>query len=129
MTEEQIIEYLKHCSTTESCHKDKCPCLKDGHTCIAFESKPVLDLINRQKAELENHNVEVNKMVAEIERLREECRSFADIGKMYSEIKAEAIKEFAERLKGEAYTNNYCEKIVLENDIDNLVKEMVGDAE
>ncbi len=46
--------------------------------------RKALDLINRQKAE--------------IERLQKENDQFADIGKMYSEIKTEAVKEFAERL-------------------------------
>ena len=44
-------------------------------------------------------------------------------------IKAEAIKEFAERLKEKAYRPNpypYIE-ILTKEDIDNLVKEMVGE--
>ena len=52
--------------------------------------------------------------------------------------KAEAIKEFAERLKEKAHTtpvfDSYCSKTYMGNvlkvyvaDIDNLVKEMVGD--
>ena len=46
-------------------------------------------------------------------------------------IKADAIKEFAERLKEKAYLNDgvtgFQDVIVEVNDIDNLVKEMVGD--
>ena len=80
--------------------------------------KATLDLINRQKAE--------------IERLQKENDHFADIGKLYSEIKAEAIKEFAERLKQKA---RFClldfNKITDTNEgvqaIDNRVKEMVGE--
>lgn len=47
----------------------------------------------------------------------------------YLEIKAEAIKEFVERLKekGKAPFGEYYGKIVREKDIDSLVKEMVGD--
>jgi hypothetical protein len=44
----------------------------------------------------------VNRQKAEIERLEAENNHFADIGKMYSEIKAEIVKEFAERIKGES---------------------------
>ena len=80
----------------------------------------------------------------DIERLQTENNQFADIGKMYSEIRAEAIKEFAERLQEKAddigidedgflftisaewktwfRVGDWCEEI-----IDNLVKEMVGD--
>jgi FtsZ-binding cell division protein ZapB len=78
-----------------------------------------LDLINRQKAE--------------IERLREENNQFADIGKMYSEIKAEAIKEYIEKLKSKAYLENgvtgFQEMVVDVRDIDETYDEMVGDTE
>ena len=43
-----------------------------------------------------------------------------------NEIKSEAIKEFAERLKEESFTICH-HKMVLLSDIDNLVKEMAGD--
>lgn len=36
---------------------------------------------------------------------------------------AKAIKEFAEELKEKAYTNNYCQEVILKNDIDKLLKE------
>lgn len=65
--------------------------------------KAEIESVTRQAAmwhrEAELNAAELIKSQAEIERLREESKSFADIGKMYSEIKAEAIKEFAERLK------------------------------
>lgn len=67
---------------------------------------------------------------AEIERLERENHCFADIGKMYSEVKAEAIKEFAERLKGLLSLNvrvSNEDYLDISIDIDNLVKEMEGD--
>jgi hypothetical protein len=79
-----------------------------------------------------------NRQKAEIERLQNENKRFADIGKLYSEVRADAIKEFAEKL-----TNRICENVnrSLDNpngnnyypidvyeDIDNLVKEMVGES-
>ena len=85
----------------------------------------------------------INRQQAEIERLQTEDNQFADIGKMYSEIRAEAIKEFVERLQEKAddigidedgflftisaewktwfRVGDWCEEI-----IDNIVKEMVG---
>lgn len=74
---------------------------------------------------------------AEIERLKEKqekcfyCTEQAN--KKISEIKAEAVKEFAERLKDifeHAYQFEYgylLTKDVINTKIDNLVKEMVGD--
>lgn len=54
-----------------------------------------------------------------------------------SEIKSEAIKEFAERLKEKAYifesgfevNEDRIVKVVTLKDIDNLLKEMIGDTE
>lgn len=47
--------------------------------------KASLDLINRQKAE--------------IERLQKEYNQFADIGKMYSEIKVDTIKKYKHTIR------------------------------
>lgn len=69
-----------------------------------------------------------------IKRQQVEIERFADIGKMYSEVRAEVVREFAERL-----TDIICEKIEksmsnpngdnyfitdVYTDIDNLVKAM-----
>ena len=64
---------------------------------------------------------------AEIERLKKVIDSFTDIGKLYSEIKADAISLFAERLKGKAKCDYYGDDILYTMEIDNLVKEMVGE--
>ena len=80
MTESEIMKALECCSTglAESCLD--CPL---SNTCMTTSVEQLaLDLINRKNAEIEK---------------------FADIGKLYSEIRAdarsEAIKEFAERVK------------------------------
>ena len=47
-------------------------------------------------------------------------------------LKIEVIKELAERLKEESFKINYCGgvyNVVDVDEIDNLVKEMVGDVE
>lgn len=49
------------------------------------------------------------------------------IEKDIAKAKSEAIKEFAERLKEETLTTDKFGEILLVQDIDNLVKEMVGD--
>ena len=82
----------------------------------------------------------IEKQRAEIERLQKENKRFADIGKMYSEIRAEAIKEFKEKYKDHIknFTGKFTdemgfvvnlEAILFAVDFvaDNLVKEMVGD--
>ena len=69
---------------------------------------------------------ELEKVRAENERLKETIDSFIEIVKLYSEIKAEAYKEFAERLKEYGY-GRYVS--ISYKNLDNLLKEMVGDKE
>lgn len=40
-------------------------------------------------------------------------------------IKADTVRKMQERLKGKSYTNNYCQEIVLLDDIVQIAKEMV----
>ena len=79
----------------------------------------------------ENENIK-----SEIERLKIEnqsLRSAANSYKLhYSKARAEAIKEFTERLKSSIYINTnlffyQCEEV--ESVIDDIVKEMVGEPE
>jgi hypothetical protein len=87
-------------------------------------SKYALDLINRKRAEIDYWKRNVYDGCMERERIEKEA-------------KAEAIKEFSERLKEKAHTtpvfDSYCGKTYMGNvlkvyvaDIDNLVKEKVG---
>lgn len=110
MTDNEIIKALECCKELSDC--DGCQYgylrTKNG-LCIDTMHNDALSLINRQKAE--------------IERLKETIDSFADIGKLYSEIKAEAVKEFAKRLKPMLGFGKYMSY----EEIDNLVAEMVGE--
>lgn len=101
----------------------------------------IIDLIKRQQAEIERLNVELVGMrgacesykmhydnaQTEIERLKKENQRFADIGKMYSEVRAEAIKEFWKRFDKVLCENIGPSKRVywkISSDGNNLVKEM-----
>ena len=113
MTDNEIINALGCCYDLESpsiCHQ--CPLHLTEECRDGYLGLQAYRIINRQKAE--------------IERLLKENNSFADIGKLYSEIKAEAIKEFAERLKEQAKANEW-NGTICGLDIERLVKEMVGD--
>ena len=101
----------------------------------------IIDALNSQSAETENYKriaehqqsvsmdkeVEIKRLKAEVEQLQKENHLFADIGKMYSEVKAEAVKEFAERLKEKAMQKFDWNEYVEVEEIDNLLKEMVGE--
>ena len=101
--------------------------------------------INRQKAEIDNlKNDELPKckdalrraneigmeLQTEIERLKIVENGFIELQKLYRTAKAEAYKEFAERLKEKLFEpveTWLTSDVVREGDIDNLLKEMVGE--
>ena len=74
---------------------------------IANVCDEAADFINRQQAEIEEKS----------NRLRE-------VLPIVAELKTEAIKEFAERLKAKAKVNNLGDSFVYTWEISNLVKEM-----
>lgn len=104
MTDNDAIKALECCIKSEC---SKCP-LKRSFCSENVAMEYALDLIKRQKAEIEQ---------------------FADIGKLYSEIKAEVIKEFAERLKEKLECGLAYDGGILHCAIDRLVKEMTEGAE
>ena len=124
MTDNEIIEALERCSKggIESCKE--CPC--DSHKCINIDLYGLaLSLINRQKAEIEHHR----KTIARNAQLAHDV-TIDELQK----ARADAVKEFAERLHGKI--DNFRKKremvmlpytesalLLIEKHIDNLVKE------
>ena len=114
MTDTDIIKALECCCSPKSNACDDCPFYERCYENNEWLEKEAIDLINRQKAEIERF---------------EECASRE---MLYEKVKSEAIKEFAERLKATAISNwktkdgHYLYEIS-DDFIDNLVKEMVGD--
>lgn len=125
MTDKDVIKALE-CCIKGNCFKDHCPLSGD-----------IIDMeIDKCTSKLsENALALINSQQAEVERLKKETDLFADIGKMYSEIRAEAVKEFAEKLIMNITINNtndgYLDYAVdyncLIEDIQDLVKEMIGE--
>ena len=122
-TDEEVVKALECCTsstTSEACNG--CPfsetdiCEKMSNALEIY----ALDLINRQKAEIEELNTNLalafdNAKNNTIERIREHTIRFV------------AIKEFAERLKRTAFLplgTYIAEHIITDSQIDNLVKEM-----
>ena len=85
--------------------------------------------INRQQAEIERLKCEMGKL------LPKGCPHAVQMevsNNLETKIRAEAIKEFADRLKGMKYesiewSHGKHPYVVEESDIDNLVEEMAGD--
>lgn len=107
MTDNEIIKALEICAN-ENGMCSECAYSDNYTNCNTRIAKDALDLINRQRAE--------------IERLKGEIvNQYNTIGKTIKQTKAEAIKEFAERLKADCPDK----LLVIHFDaIDNLVKEM-----
>lgn len=90
-------------------------------SCRMMCAKNALDLINRQKAEIEKlkqENEFCHKTITENAQ-----RALEVAVEEIEKAKAEAIKEFAERLK-EKFGIADCIVTVNNNDIDNLVEEV-----
>lgn len=109
-TDEEIIKGLECC-------KDCC--------CKQCDEEPdfqeAINLINRQKTEIER----LNKKVEELSEVLSDT-----IRIRYTEVKSEAYKEFAERLKSYLLLNKKGEMSVIAfENIDNLLKEMAGEEE
>ena len=103
----------------------------------------VLDLINRQNAKIDykeaeiillrdegaKANLEVERLLQKLQQAQETIDSFTDIGKVYSEIKAEAYKECIEKVRKLAVGMHPCsdEMRIFDSDLDNILKELVGE--
>lgn len=111
----ELIAAFKCCAKLDCL---SCPFIRDFESCDRLEES-ILDFINCQNAEIERLEGFADNM--------EYCANHAldDLEKE----KAEAIKEFAERLKEKAFPDDSisCEMVVYVENIDNLVKEMVGE--
>ena len=123
ITDEEIKSSLEVIATTRNCNECKIRNCKWGTcNCSQITANVALDLINRKQAEIEELRIE-----------NQSLRAAASSYKLhYDEASAEAIKEFAERLKNSIYINTnllvyQCEEV--KSVIDDIVKEMVGDTE
>ena len=152
ISDDEIISSLEVIATTRNCNECKIRNCKWGTcNCSQITANTALDLINRQKAEIENAKAKIKicaevikRQDTEIERLKTAFENSQKTSKYWHEkcgelveevqtAQSEAYKEFAERLKqkSEYYENGqgWEGRICYEDDIDKLLKEMVGDTE
>lgn len=123
-TDEEIIKALEYCNADIS-KCDRCVLQRDceSNPFYSAVAEHALDLINRQKAEIERlkGSTIVNSIV-ERQRIKREA-------------KTEAYKEFADMVKKNIkevwnYNNGTCSCVlILTKDIDNFLKEMLGEEE
>ena len=127
MTDKDIIKALEYCSKSSwlsDC--DGCPCYDEKEDIQTSECqerlmKNVLNLINRLQAEIER----LNALIAETNKQR--GKVIHAITRI-DEVKTEAYKEFAEKLKEKAYLNDgvngFRDLIVEVDDINNILEEL-----
>ena len=117
MTDEQIMQGLKWCYQVEGSCGD-CPYRPDDikkAKCHDRLGNDVIELIERQKAE-------IKMLKTENERVKTNIYKMAIDKALAEKAKAEAIKEFEERLKEKAKEGPFW--YIHVDDIDNLAKEM-----
>ena len=109
MTDNEIIKALECCGNIVDSTCKECAYHETYNaSCVVRLMRNALDLINRQKAEIESLKHRKTELQIRNQELQHE--------------KSEAIKEFAEKLKNcFAISGDYLDII---NIIDNLVKEM-----
>jgi ubiquitin C-terminal hydrolase len=125
-TDDEVIRALECCANGEC---DECP-YQDNSPCKEYLNNAALDLINRQRAEIEilKKDNEYILMQHKFQR-RPSGDCWNDV---IEKAKSEAVKEFAERLKQNLDISvcGYSSEEVtfdVELTIDNLVKEMTGE--
>ena len=115
MTDNEIIKYMQCVIGNEvSCSECTYQKVLPFPSCRMMCAKNALDLINRQKAEIEN-------LQKNIDGLNIFTTNHIKV------VRLQAIKEFADRLKHfiiPQKADGYTREIVLKRDIDNLVKAM-----
>lgn len=116
ITDSKIIKGLECCL---NCDCKNCPCqTEDGH-CMGIDEALILDLINRQEIEIERLKAE-NEGYKHLDTILRTA-----IDELTANIKSEAIREFAERLKVKAAWDDKDNTVVHLDDIDSVVKEMM----
>lgn len=121
MTDNKIIKALECISGKGIIRCKDCPYRENEFpNCYDLAVQNAIDLINRQKVEVAHFKEEANKYQ------KFWCNSYNK--QEMDDARAEAIKEFADRLKekakiGKGYLGNVYHSVAVE-EIDNLVKEM-----
>lgn len=149
ISDDEIISSLKVIATTRNCSECKLRnCKWKACDCSQITANTAFDLINRQKTEIERLQKEVNLVSIQFQDLQERCEEaqteieqWKEEANKYQKLwciavndietaKAEAYKEFAERLNEEAQIADCFDSykmVVGTHFIDNLLKEMLGE--
>lgn len=115
MTEAEIMKALE-CCIDKDYKCNECPLYVDCEREVI--AKHSLDLINRKNAENEKLSMEIDELIIAKDQLFDEAEA------LIKKARAEAIKEFAERLKEKYKMHFGKEWNAVYNPIDQIAKEM-----
>ena len=121
LTDEEIIKALEYCNADRN-ECDKCVLQKEceSNPFYSAVAEHALDLINRQKSEIERlKGSTIVNNIMESQRIKREAKAEA-----YKEF-AEKLKQHKRKMKGFDLTEEFWDYAILVEDIDNLLKEMV----
>ena len=129
-TDDEVIKALECCNDSGGC--DNCPfdgaVYEDEPPCVDKLTEAARNLINRQKAEIERLNTPqgVTFLANGIEIHAKDSDEYYKFKRL---VKAEAITEFAEKLKDmhKHSTTSVVSLVTLFGDINKMVKEMTED--
>lgn len=136
ISDDEIVSSLEVIATTRNCSECKIRnCNWGDCNCSQITANAAMGIINRLNTEIERLQKEANLVSIQFQDMQERYEEAqTEIERLNNikfgvdlsigSIKTEAIKEFAERLKK---PNRWREEDIYY--IDNLVKEMVGEAE
>ena len=132
MTEAEIMKALECCQTTYNRNCGECPyriyksTAISTHSCSEYLRKDLLDLINRKNAEIDSLFLEIKELNEVIKKitLPKGCIAITLEEIEIETAKAEAIKEFAERVKADLTTGWAVMRISVLHIIDQIAKEM-----
>ena len=132
LTDNEVKKALECCSTYHDVRSCK-NCPLDGKCEPNLLEQYALDLINRREGENKKNETiirfadkTIESLKAEVERLKaneEMAEGYADA--LVEMTKAEAYKEFAEKIKEK--TKWLFSSVSINNEIDNLLNELVGE--
>ena len=134
MNDAEIIKAFRSCRVNNIC-TEKCPCYT-SLKCTEGLDKSILSIIKRYKAKIVDERGKKEICAEVIKRLEAEksvitadrnelLKDKNRLEELLKTSRAEAIKEFAERVHGKAhYSEDFNEMAVCCFDIDSLVKEM-----
>ena len=127
ISDDEIISSLEVIATTRNCSECKIRnCNWGDCNCSQITANAALDLINQLQVEIERLKIAFENLQKTSKYWHEKC------GELVEEVQtaqSEAYKEFAERLKEKALPKCDWDNCVDVEDIDKLLKEMVGDTE